>query len=371
MHPFHHHRAILATAAGLAITLTAATSPAQDAVDVTSVVWPTDTSIDVQFTTDADAVLRDLVVQVSSSMEEGTWALFGDVILTPLGGGAWRASIPAPSGSPRRFFRVLKDGVPIVTTGGSAGEGASALVANFSGPFTGDLGYTIEFSDGSPAQAGTVTIDGASTAMIPVAVPDDTDAETLHYLTLTLTADGEGIASYTLGAGNPITIAIEDNDSIWAGILDADEDGVDLAVTILTTTEGGATSTCFKTDGAGILPANPADPDGCWPFTAFALDDDSFEASVEVVVPAADTIYGADTVLTLTFTATDPAVVDEANPEAVTSRRIDGLFALATTVPPSGGNDYSHLTFPPRTGSFTLFRRPAVQPEVQPLTEAP
>ena len=334
----------------LSLIVLAATVRAQDDIDIAPLSWSSETQAQLEFTVAPDVAASRMTVEVNRGLGAAEWRLFGDATLTALGGGLWRVSLPVPSGMERSFYRVLKDGVPLETPGTATEGEPSGVQVTFSKPFQGSVQYTLRFSNGSPEQSGTVTIDGLS-GWIPVVVPDDTEADTLHHVTVTLRSSDGTMASQTVATGSPMTLVIDDNDVTWSGLLSPDDEDKTIGISIGISESASESSQCLKADTTSVIPLNSATTDGCWPFTSLTSTTTSFSGVVHYTVPATDTIYQADTQMTLTLTGT-----------TVSDRRIDGNFTLSTSVP-----TLTHLQFPVREGTFILFK----QPGTPPLLEAP
>jgi hypothetical protein len=229
---------------------------------------------------------------------------------------------------------------------------ASGVVVTFSKPFHGTLQYVIEFSNGAAAQTGAITVEG-KTGVITVVVPEDEESTILHHVTVTLSSTDGTIAAQTVAVGEPLTLVVEDNDAIWLGLLEPTDEEKTIPISLELTEASGGSSYCLKAESTSFIPLNPAQADGCWPLASLLATESAFNGEVTFAVPASDTIYQADTMMTLVWTASG---------DAVTDRRIDGTFSITTSVP-----SLTHLMFPPRAGTFTLFK----QPRTSPLIEAP
>lgn len=323
---------------------------AQEVLDISALSWSSETQAQVEFTVEPDVAGSRLTVEVNRGLTEADWRLYGDAAFTDLGAGVWRVTLPVAEGLERSFYRVLKDGEPLETTGTATEGEASGIQVTFSKPFQGVVQYTLRFSNGTPDQTGTVAIDGL-TGWIPVVVPDDTEADVLHYVTVTLRASDGTVSSQTVATGRPMTLVIDDNDVTWSGLLSPNGEEKTIGISIGIRDSASGTSECLKADSTSVIPLNPATTDGCWPFTTLISTTTGFNGMVQYTVPAVDTIYQADTQMTLTLTGT-----------TVSDRRIDGTFLLSATVP-----TLTHLQFPTREGTFTLFK----QPGTPPLLEAP
>lgn len=332
----------------LLLILSAALTPfcgLRGQVRVDALVWQANDELVITFSDDGSGTAGDFAVQKSADLSAGSWTAFGSAAIEAQPGGSWRAVIHAPEDEPRAFFRIVKGGVAVTAAFQSETatlrEGAgSGVRVQFSAPFSGTLRYTLD--SGSGPIASQVEGDGSSSVLIPVtALADDKVANQLTFLTLRLLED----PSYSV-SGFGVTVIVEDNDALWGGILDSDQDDVDVALRLLTAQQNGVSSACLKTDGAGLLPPNSGG-DGDWLFSSFTLTDTEFSGTAgPVTIPAADTLYGHPTELVLTF--------DTSAGGSVSEGRLEGRFTLSTAVPA-----LPHLSFPARTGSFVFVRQAA------------
>lgn len=291
-----------------------------------------------------------LNVEVIPGLDTNEWRLFGDAALEDLGDGNWRVVLPVTESAERLFYRILKDGVPLETASSAVEGDASGVVVTFSKPFQGTLQYVVEFSNGTATQTGSVIVDGL-TGVIPVMVPEDEESTILHHVTVTLSSADGTIAARTVAVGEPLTVVIEDNDAVWLGLLEPTGEDKTIPISLELTEGSGGSTHCLKAETTSFIPMNPAQAVGCWPMTSFVDAESAFNGEVTFTVPASDTIYQADTLMTLTWIAAG---------DAVTNRRVEGTFSITTSVP-----ELTYLTFPLRAGTFTFFKQPRISPSIE------
>ncbi|MEZ5299120.1 MAG: hypothetical protein R3F11_00365 [Verrucomicrobiales bacterium] len=301
-----------------------------------------------------DGQAADFGVEAAES-PAGPWEGVQGATFQSLGGGNWRAFAPVGAET-RKFFRILKRGVPLTAAfaaplAQAAESDTVGVLVCFSAPFTGTLRYTLDFGDGAGAQAGQIQVGGATTATIPVALGDDAEVGELRAFNLKL-SDAGGI--YGVGDNASINVVVQDNDAYWGGALSSESPAIDLGARMLIARDAAGLTGCFKTDRSGFLPANTSDPDGDWPLASLALSGTAFSATTQpIIVPAAESLYGADTVMTLALAASGGGV---------TENRLTGTFTLSSSVPSK-----PHLQIAPIEGDFTFFRQAPVSAE----SEAP
>lgn len=328
---------------------------------VDALLWQAGNALVIEFADDGTGDADAFTVQHSADLASGSWTNSSGVTFAPKPGGGWRATVPRDPGAQMGYFRVFKNGEPVTAvfasqTGSVSEGGGSTVTVQFSAPFTGTLKYTVDYGDGNGPQAGEIDVAGSTAAQIPIsALTDDKSAFALNYITLRLSADG-GNGYRPVGIGT--TLIVLDNDALWGGILDTGNDDVDIAVRMLTTQQGQTKAACIKTGGAGLLPPNPQG-DGDWLFSSFELTSTLFEGTVgPIVIPASETIYGADTHVSLAMTT--------AGGGSVTGSKLEGSFALTSTVP-----GLPHLTFPDRTGNFVFVRQAATPKDLEAPASVP
>lgn len=335
----------------LAISLPVRGQVSED-IDIAALAWVSATQAQVDFSVATDVDRSRLTVEMNPGLDPDEWRLFGDATLEDLGGGNWRVALPVAESAGRVFYRILKDGVPVETNGRAVEGDSSGVVVTFSKPFHGTLEYVVEFSNGTAAQTGSVAFDGL-TGLIPVVVPEDEVSTVLHHVTVTLSSTDGKIAAQTVAVGEPLTLVIEDNDAVWLGLLEPAGEDKTIPISLEFLEGSSGSKRCLKAETTSFIPLNPDQADGCWPLTSLVASESVFNGEVTFTVPAGDTIYEANTLMTLTWLASG---------DAVTDRRVDGTFSITTSVPA-----LPHLTFPQRAGTFTFFK----QPRVSPLIEAP
>lgn len=358
-HPFNHfflrRIAAPAPAALCALLLLGSLSPLagqQVTLDRLQLVGTTD--ITLEFSDDGTGVLADFGVEATSDLQ--TWLPVGDAVLESLGNGRWRATVPFDQGAPRRFFRVTKNGEAITGTFSSTtstireGEAGGVEVV-FSAPYTGVVNYTVNFGDGSPSQSGSVNVQGASSAILPITVPDDGESGTLRNLSLNL--DG---GDFALGLLTSTNLTVEDNDSEWAGVLIGDDDGITTQINLKITATGGAPTAALVAESGTVFPDKP----GGWA-ASISVDETALAGSVTgITIPGEETLYGQDTILTLTFNPGGGGEVLK-SPVDGAVRGYEGSYTLSSSVPA-----LQHLNIPDRTGTFLIYRKPALAPAAKP-----
>lgn len=305
----------------------------------------------LEFSAEATNSAEDFEVEYSTDLE--SWLSQAGATVVDFGEGNWRAVVPFDAQKRKCFYRVTRNGVPVTGAFGSPSttlkEGESGGVeVQFSGPYTGAINYTVNFGDGDP-QRGSVQVRGKRSVIIPVRLNDDADGETLRGFSITL--DG---GDFNLGPVLTTNITVEDNDSGWAGVLVGD-DGVTSQVEFKVAKTEGAQSTSLLTQSGSVFPSK----EGGWPATV-QIDDSSLKGDVTSIrIAASETLYGADTLLTVRFNPEGEGEVKKAEGGVV--RGYEGRFLIETSVP-----TLPHLTVPDRVGSFLIYRKPSLAPVAKP-----
>lgn len=315
------------------------------------VVASGETELFLEFSDEGSSRAEDFEVEYSIDLK--TWHSQSGAAVEDLGEGSWRAVVPFDAQKRRCFFRVTRNGLPITgafaspTTTLKEGESGGVEV-QFSGPYTGVVDYTVNFGDGNP-QRGSVQVRGKQRVIIPVSLSDDAEGETLRGFSITL--DG---GDFSLGPLLTTNVTVEDNDSRWAGVLIGD-DGVTSQVELKVAKVGGTQSASLLPQSGSVFPSK----EGGWN-ALVQIGDSGLKGDVSSIrIDAAETLYGADTFLTVRFNPEEEGVVKKGDSGVV--RGYEGRFVIETSVP-----TLPHLTVPDRAGSFLIYRKPSLAPAAKP-----
>jgi hypothetical protein len=337
---------------------------AQSPLDVDQVRFLGSADLGIDFSDDGSGLLEDFAVEML--LPDGSWEPVPTASFQSLGGSAWRATVPHDPSRPTALFRITRDGEPITGAFSAPsstvveGENGGALV-QFSGLFSGTLLYTVDPGGDTTPQSGSIQVNGATSVVIPITLPDDAEVGTLRALTINL--DGGDLLLGTLTTSH---VTVADNDSEWAGVLISDGDGVTTQVELKVIQTNASRTVTLTAEAGGVFPSG-----GNLGTAALTLDGDGLSGSVNgIVIPGADTLYGADTELTLAFNGGGGGtVLEEPTDEEVqlgetqVIRGYEGTFSLTSTVP-----TLTHLSIPERTGSFIIYRKPPLAPVAFPTT---
>lgn len=315
----------------------------------------------VQFTfDDAGTGATSYQAQFSPVVGPGAnWQVSSEAVLTPLGGGSYRVSIPDPQ-TPTGFYRVVglgSAGGPVSIEFDSVAfqvvEGGTVLpLLVLNRPFTGTVFYTVGGTAASGDYrelSGQVAVNGAS-ASIPVMLNDNGVIGQLKTLTLRLEA-GPG---YQLTGNSQTTITIDENDAEWEGTFVSGHSAIPFLVRV-TQQAGMPARAVLASDRFGFFSTGEV------PMT-LEFTAGTFVASAESIpIPAEATLLGLPLVQKLGLSA------GRGQPgQAVGTDRIEGSATLITTVPAA-----MHLNAT-NHGAFVLSKLP-VRPstnEIQ-LVQAP
>lgn len=110
--------------------------------------------------------------------------------------------------------------------------------------------------------------------------------------------------------GDPLTLVVEDNDAVWLGLLEPMGEDKTIPISLELTEGSSGGMHCLKAETTSFIPLNPAQADGCWPLTSLVDSESAFSGELTFTVPASDTIYEADTSMTLVWAASGDAVTD-------------------------------------------------------------
>lgn len=308
---------------------------------------------------DAGTGATDFALETTTNLgENAQWTVDSSAIFTALGGGDYE--VVAPALQDLAVFRIVgyQSGEPLTANFSSPsvtleeGSGTTYLTLLFSAPFTGALTYTVSGTAGSgdfQPLSGSVSVNNATTAKIPITLNDDTTINQLKTLVLTLDA-GQGVA---LGGTSQSVISIEDNDAVWNGSLQGTYSDVGIKLDI--TKNGGAYTGKLISDGSGLFPVGEFAAQLTWTAS-------SFRALVNgIPIDAGSTLFNTPVDLSLQLHAT----AGQPN-QSVDPTRLQGVYALTTTVP-----DAPQLNTT-STGTFLLLR-PPVRPSTNqvPLVASP
>lgn len=342
----------------LGLTLACAMTAWAQEVRVTGLEFVGATELSLEFSDDGSGQPADFGVDGTDDLMN--WSPVTGVYYSDLGNGNWAIALPRAPGEAKRFFRVTKFGEPVTgaltapTSTVREGESGGVEVV-FSRVYNGELSYQVDFGDGTPPQAGTLQVDGQSVVTIPVTVPDDADAMTLRSLTVSISGGAVELTGLTT-----MSVTVEDNDSEWAGVLTSDADGAPTQVGLKVAAVNGVTTAVLSGDAGGIFPATP----GGWPATWNADGQGLSASTMDMIVPAADAIYAAETKFALGLNASGAGAVKFS--DGLISG-YEGTFTLTSSV-----ESLPHLSIPDRTGAFTLFRKPGLvppAPETTPISQ--
>lgn len=308
---------------------------------------------------DAGTGATDFALETATNLgENAQWTVDSSAVFTSLGGGDYEVVAPAQQGL--AVFRIVgyQSGQPLTANFSSPsvtleeGSGTAYLLLLFSAPFTGTLTYTVSGTAGSgdyQPLSGSISVNNATTAKIPITLNDDTTIGQLRTLVLTLDA-GQGVA---LGGTSQSVISIEDNDAVWNGSLQGAYSDVGIKLDIAK--DGGSYTGKLISDGSGLFPAGEFSAQLTW-------TGSSFQALVSgIAIDAGSTLFNTpmDLSLQLNAKAGQPD-------QAVNSTRLQGVYSLSTTAPDAPQlNTIS-------TGTFLLLR-PPVRPSTNqvPLVASP
>ena len=298
----------------------------------------------VQFTFhDLGTGATNYLVEFAPVAEGAPWSNVGGVILTPLGGGVYRASVPDPL-TANGFFRVRTlGGTPITASFASTAfqvtEGGSVSpTITFSAPIFGIVRYTVSGTAASGDYvnlSGQVFVNGAS-ATIPVTLLDNESIGQLRFLTLTLEA-GPG---YQLTGSSQTIITIAENDAEWQGHFMAG--AATLGFVLKIQESDGVKAATLKGDGLSFFPTNEV------PAGVFTFSTGEFVASVGgVPVPANATLLNEPMTLSLSLSA-----VNGMTNQQVSATQVQGVGTLISVVPAR-----PHLNTT-NVGTFLLLKPP-------------
>lgn len=297
---------------------------------------------------DADpGMASDYAVESSPALSEGSWTALPSLAVST-GPTSWQITATLPEAAAAAFFRITKDGVPLTATLQGdltailEGESNPGLTVQFTGPFTGDLFYSVDYLDGNPPVAGSIAVAGATSARIPITVAaDDDETNPDGRVTVSLRTSGSG--DYGLGNLGSVTLSLIDNDSYWDGVLEESSGGPTFSFRMVN--QGGTLSAEFVGSGTNMFPSG-----------VYAVSDPSFApggtfsgTTSPITIPGDSTPTGEDVTLTISFAASDSG--NEEDDQLVGNDLIVGTYTLTQAVPDKAFLDQS------RTGTFRLLRR--------------
>jgi hypothetical protein len=182
---------------------------------------------------------------------------------------------------------------------------------------------------------GEIQVDGATSAVIPIALTDNHQVQQLRHLVLVL----EPGAGVRLGADSQATLTIDENDTDWRGVLLVDEATLPFALRL--SEAAGSSAALLKGQQFGFFPAAPV--------TAMVqLTPERFSALVEDVAFSAEaTAFNTPVRLSLELSA-----VDGVNSQTVGPYELRGAATLRTEYP---ARSWLNTT---NTGTFILLKQP-------------
>ena len=294
---------------------------------------------------DAGTGVTDFALETTPELgDNAQWTVNTAAVFTPLGGGLYH--VVAPAMESLGAFRIVgyQSGQPLTANFSSPsisldeGTGTTSLLLLFSAPFTGTLTYTVSGTASSAdfqPLSGSVSVNNATSARIPIVLTDNTTIGRLKTLLLTINS----APGYGLGGTSQSMISIEDNDAVWSGSLQGTHSEVGIQLEVQR--NGASYTGKLLSNGSGLFPAGEYPAQITW-------TDTSFQATAtSIPIDAGSTLFNTPVDLSVQLSAT------AGQPEqSVSARQIQGVSTLSTSVPGA-----PHLNTS-STGSFLLVRPP-------------
>lgn len=273
------------------------------------------------------------------------WAHDTSAVITDLGRGTYRVTIPGPAGA-RGFYRVVGFGpsgdvvAEFATTAFQITEGDTEdLVITFSSPFTGTLRYSISGTatpDDYGPLTGEIHVFNSLSAIIPITISDNETIDPLRVLILTLVADDGA----RVGLSSRVVITVEDRDVRWEAIFSTGRTALPFSLEIIRTGAG--------TNGYLVGGASHFFPEGPFPVTITKDTATAFAAAAGgIPLPADSTLLNRPATFSLTLTADQGEEGHE-----VKDHFIAGGATFVTTY-----SGHPHLTTT-NAGTFLMQRAP-------------
>lgn len=263
------------------------------------------------------------VVEFAPAVSGAAWTNVPGVVVTPLGGGTYHVSVPAPL-TANGFYRVRTLGGTPITAGFASTAfqvtegGTVSPTITFSAPLFGIVRYTVSGTAASGdyvSLSGQVFVNGTS-ATIPVTLRDNQSIGQLRYLTLTL----ESGPGYQLAAGSQTTITIAENDAEWHGGFTTD--ATTLAFVLKIQESNGVKVASLKGDGLSFFPTNEVPAGLLYTPNEFAASADG------IPVSAAATLLNEPMSLSLFLSA-----MNGLTNQQVSATQVQGIGSLISVVP--------------------------------------
>lgn len=329
---------VLAVGAILAPSPAHGQLPVSPDLVVTAVEAPADSQFVIVFS-DGGSGATDYLVEHTPDLGEGTeWTVDNAAVITPLGGGNFRATTQRQGAFGAYRIVAYRAGEPLTaqfvspTVELEEGAGTYHMLVTFSRPFTGTLHYSVAgpASGAVGPLSGSVTVNNATTGRIALQLGDNLTVDELSFLSLIITA-GDGLGT---GPNSQALIMIRDNDALWDGGFIGD--GLEFAFKYRRSRSGGTEQAALVSDGTGLLPA------GEYPAHTGAPGQ-PFPATVVISLPTSASALGLPSTLSLIFEVR-PGVGDD----LLTEAEARGTATLTSSYPGK-----AHLNSA-RTGRFIL-----------------
>jgi len=269
------------------------------------------------------------------------WGSASNVVVTPLGGGLYQVdTVPPPGGLGFyrvKGFRLLLAAFDSADFTAEEGAGTVGPVVVFNGIYVGTVTFTWTVAQGT-TWTDQVQVNG-TTAVIPVPasfLSENTGIGQLQSLTLRL----EGGTGFALGATTESTVAIEENDANWRGVLETTCGSLSFTLTMLQT--NGSLQGRIQSEEFGFFPTNA--------LAQLTFREATFTAVATNVCLPALAAYPSSA-----FTNYLDLRLDAANGPGETNvspTRVGGAATLASKVP---GRSYQDSTV---SGTFLLMKAP-------------
>ena len=328
------------------VILSTSPAPAQLPVSTDLVADLVETPAGPQFSivfSDGGTGATDYLLERTPQVGDGAaWTVDNAAVVTPLGGGNFRATTQRPLTFGAYRIVAYNAGDALTAQFASPtveleeGAGSYDLLVTFSRPFTGTLNYSVEGPAGGSVGplSGSVTVNNATTAKITLQIGDNLTVDELAFLSLIINAGGG------LGAGpnSQALITIRDNDAVWNGGFVGD--GLEFAFKYRRTRNGGVQQAALISDGNGLIPA------GEYP-AQLSPPGQPFPAAVVISLPGTASALNLASTVSLLLEV-QPGVGDDVLAE-------DEVQGTATLTSSYAGKAHLNST---RTGRFILQRPP-------------
>lgn len=304
-----------------------------------------------------DSSLEDedtVQIEGRSALDEASWGIVPGVDLVTRNASQVVFDASAFQDQASFFFRVIKNGEAATASFKSEqvvvseGEFDQYALVQFSKPVFGTIHYRIEDIEGVTQSSGQITLNGESSAQLPLGsrVENRTiDVNEVYVVTL-ISGASDGFVGTTDGGqpGLSLSLLIDDNDSLWMGLLSEEGGGVPFGFKLLESENGLE----------AFLIADPSEsvssflPDGEHAARTFNYQPGSLFAfeSMEITLPRASAPFDQESTVTIQLLG-----------DVFAEKRIEGTALLTTEFA-----HYPHLNFR-HEQSFVLVRLPSPPPE--------